>query len=131
MPKWCDEGENLILNVFFKGSASPSNIYLGIYKNNSEPAEGATLSDLTEPNGYGYSRAIISQSDWTVAGSQASTAKKTFTATGGDWGNCYGYFLSTSSDNSGKLLGVEQFSDGPYNITDGDSIEITPKIYCS
>jgi hypothetical protein len=49
--------------------------------------------------------------------------------THGSWGNIYGYFIATSTDGTGKLLFVEQFTNGPYNIQqNGDEIKITPSI---
>jgi hypothetical protein len=131
MAKWCDEGENLMLDVFFKDTNPPANVYMGIYRNSSEPAESDNLAALTEPSGNGYERkAIAINTGWTLTTNHVTAAKQTFTASGGDWGNCYGYFFATSADGSGKLLGVEHFSDGPYNVTDGDSVEVTPTITC-
>ena len=52
MAKWCDEGENWLLDVAFKKNTSPpTNLYLGLYTNSTEPAETATLASLTEPSG--------------------------------------------------------------------------------
>jgi hypothetical protein len=133
MPKWVDEGENWLLDVAFKkNTAPPTNLYLGLYTNTTEPAENATLSSLTEPSGGGYSRiAIACGDDWTLAADQITAAQKVFYASGAAWGNVYGYFIATSSDNSGKLLAVEHFSDGPYNVVDGGSVKVTAKLVCS
>lgn len=134
MPKWVDEAENWLLDVAFKQVTSPpSNVYLGLYTNSSEPNEDATLTSITEPSGYGYARiAIACGADWTLSGSEVTAAQKTFSCSGGNWGNIYGYFICTvSSGTAGKLLAVEQFSDGPYNVQDGGSVKITAKLTCS
>jgi hypothetical protein len=133
MAKWVDEGENWLLDVCFKkGTSAPTNLYLGLYTNTTEPAETATLASLTEPSGGGYARiAIACGGDWTLSSDQITAAQKTFAASGAAWGNCYGYFIATTSDGSGKLLAVEQFSDGPYNVVDGGSVKVTAKLVCS
>jgi hypothetical protein len=134
MAKWCDGGENYVLDVCFKKATSPpTNIYLGIYTNSSEPAEDADLTDITEPSGFGYARiAIACGGDWTLSNNELTAVQKTFTASGGAWGNCYGYFLCTvASGTAGVLLGVEQFSDGPYNVQNGGSIKVTAKLTAS
>jgi hypothetical protein len=129
MAKWCDEGENRVADILFDDQAVDATLYLGLYENSTEPAEDATLAGITEQaGGTGYARIELTRGTWTVTGSVASYAQQTFTANGGDWGDQYGYFIATSSDGSGKLLCVEHFSDGPYAVTDGDSVKITPSI---
>jgi len=135
MPKWCDEGENYLMDVAFKKNTSPpTNLYLGLYTApTSEPAETATLADLTEPSGGNYARqAIAIGGDATLSGAEITFAQKTFAASGAAWGNVYGYFLCTVvSGTAGKLLAVEQFSDGPYNVIDGGSVKVTAKLTCA
>jgi len=130
MAVWTDLGENWTSNVLF-GSRSPdSTLKIGLYTAPTyEPGETATLNDLTEPSGNGYSRISLSRGSWTISGDTATYAEVTFTASGGNWGNVYGYFICTSTD--GLLLAAEQFANGPYNVTDGSSIKITPKIRIS
>jgi len=132
--KWTDEGETDVLKVYFSGQqAHRGTLYLGLYTApTSEPGETATLADLTEPSGNGYSRIAMNDSDWTVSGDLATHVEKSFVATG-PWGNVYGYFICTvSSGTSGLLLAVEHFSNGPYNIqNNGDRIKITAKVRAS
>ena len=133
MAKWTDEGENWLLDVAFKkGISQPTNLYLGLYTNTSEPGEGANLAALTEPSGGTYARiAVACGADWTLSSDQVTAAQKTFAASGAAWGNVYGYFLATTVDGTGKLLAVEQFSDGPYNVVDGGSVKVTAKLVCA
>ncbi|MFZ5452429.1 MAG: phage tail fiber protein [Thermodesulfobacteriota bacterium] len=133
MAKFCDEGENWLADVAFKKDTSPpTNLYLGLYTNTTEPAEDATLAAITEPSGNGYARqAIACGGDVTLAGGQVTAAQKTFAASGGAWGNVYGYFLATTIDGTGKLLAVEQFSDGPYNVVDQGSVKVTARLTIS
>jgi len=131
MAKWCDEGENRVLNILFGNTAVDSNLYLGLFTNTTEPAESANLAAISEPSGNGYERKTLARGSWTINADLASYAQQVFTATG-NWGNVYGYFIATSSDGSGKLLGVELFTNGPYNVANsGDEIKITPSVRCS
>jgi len=131
MAKWCDEGENRVLNILFGSTAVDSNLYLGLFTNTTEPAESANLAAISEPSGNGYERKTLARGSWTINADLASYAQQVFTATG-NWGNVYGYFIATSSDGSGKLLGVELFANGPYNVANsGDEIKITPSVRCS
>lgn len=135
MAKWCDQGEARVCQILFGATAVDSNLYLGIYKSpTTEPDESAVVNDLTEPSGNGYARIALARGTWTTgsATSNASYAQQTFACTGGTWGACYGYFITTTSaGTANSLLAVEQFTNGPYTINDGDSIKITPVITVS
>ena len=123
---WHDEGEQLNLNVFFKGATRPANSwYLGLYTNNTALGESATLTNVTEPSTGGYSRQLINDADWTLQGSSISAPQKTFAPTGSSW-TVYGWFLCTvATGTEGQLLASEHFSDGPYNVSDGGSVKVT------
>lgn len=131
--KWNDEGENRILNIIFEATGV-ENYYLGVYTAPaSEPGEADDVASLTEPAGNGYARQVLTRgTDWVVTADEAVAAQKTFTAAGGAWGNCYGYFITTTlTGSTGPLMCCELFSDGPYNIADGGSIKCTAKIKCA
>lgn len=128
MAKLVDEGENRILDILFGATAVDGTLYLGLYTDETEPAETAGLADLTEVSGDDYARKSLSRGSWDVTADLASYAQQTFEA-GGEWGDVTGYFIGTSSDNTGKLLFVEHFTNGPYPIyNDGDQIKVTPKV---
>ena len=132
MAKWTDAGENRVADTLFDDQAVDATLYLGLYTSpTSEPAETAVDSDLTEPSGGAYARIALTRGTWVVTASAAAYAQQTFTATGAAWGNTYGYTISTASSSTtagSVLMAVENFSDGPYNIGDGDSIKITPTV---
>jgi hypothetical protein len=128
MAKLVDEGENRIANVLFASQSVDTVYYLGLYTNASEPAESATLTDMTELTGAGYARKTLTRGSFSVTGSIATYAEQTFTASGGNWSGITGYFIGNSADDSGQLLWVESFSEGSFNINDGSAINITPKI---
>lgn len=131
MPKWCDEGENRTLNILFGALSVDATLYLGLYTNSSEPGEAATLASITEPSGGGYARKSLTRGSWSIVADLASYAQQTFTASGADWGNVYGWFIATSADGSGKLEAVGQFSGAPFNVTDGSNVKVTPQLRCA
>lgn len=137
MAKWVDAGEQQTLEVLFRTTAVWATLYIGIYTDSSEPGENAGLptqgNPLTElAVAFNYARQSLTRgANWTRTGDYVTYTQLTFTATGGAWANCYGYFICTSSDNTGYLLAVEQFPSPPYNVPDGGSIKITPKITCA
>ena len=127
MAKFVDEGENRVLNILLGAQAVDTNLYLGLYKNASEPLETANLAAITEVSGAGYARKTLARGSWTIAASVAEFAKQTFGAAEDAWGNVTGYFIATSADNSGKLLVVESFTDAvPIGI--GSTIGIVAKL---
>ena len=130
MAKWTDEGEHRTADILFGSQAVDATLYMGLFTDVTEPAETATLATITElPVASNYARIALTRGTWTVTNDYAQYAQQTFTATGGNWGSVYGYFICTgSSGTTGKLLGVETFSNGPYTINDGDSVRITPKV---
>ncbi len=135
MAKWVDQGESETLDVLFVATAVWGNTYLGMYTDAAEPGETATLpggaTPITEVSGAGYARKTLARGSWSRTGDYVTFAQQTFTASGGSWSNVYGYFIATTSDNTGKLLCVEHFTGGPFNVPDGGSIKITPKITCA
>lgn len=135
MAKWTDEGENKVLNILFEATAVDATLYIGLYEDSSEPAETITLGTLTEQatGALGYVRQPLTRdTNWSVASDVATADQVTFTASGGAWGNQYGWFMTDAlSGTSGVMFCVENFSDGPYNVTDGDSVKVTAAITCA
>lgn len=129
MAKLCDEGETEILEELCADQV----LYLGLYTDASEPAESAVLTDLTEVTGGGYARktlaaGIAGDPNWTVAGDLASRPQEEWIFSAGV-GSVYGYFLATTVDDSGRLVAVEHFSNGPY--IDPAKVRLTPKLRAS
>lgn len=127
MAKFVDEGENRVLNILLGAQAVDANLYLGLYKNASEPLETATLASLTEVTGAGYARKTLARGSWTITNSIASFAKQTFGAAEESWGTVTGYFIATSSDGTGKLLVVESFAEG-VPVSTGSTIGIVANL---
>jgi len=133
--KWVDEGENKVLDILFDATAVDATLYIGLYEDAAEPAEDITLATLTEQatGALGYARQPLTRgTNWTVVTDTATADQVTFTASGGVWGNQYGWFMTDAlSGTVGNIFCVEDFSDGPYNVTDGDSVKVTAAITCS
>ena len=122
MAKLVDQGENLVLHLICDNKT----LYLGLYLNDPEPAENITLTGLTEPTGGAYVRKVLTAGAWNIVGDLAEYAQQVLTASGADWGNVYGYFITdVLSGTSGNIFGVEHFSNGPYNAADGSNVRVT------
>ena len=131
MAKLVNEGENHFLEILLGTTNVDSNLYLGLYLNSTEPEETATLADITEPTGGGYTRIALARGSWTITNDVAIFAQQTFKPSGVNWGNTYGYFIANTSDNSGVLIIVEDFTDGPYSVTNKDEVKVIPQITMS
>lgn len=132
--KWCDQGETSVGDVYLRGQARPAGFYLGLYMNITEPAEDAVVADLTEPVGNGYARIKLEDADWTELATKGvfQNVQKLFEASGGAWGDVYGYFVTTElTGTAGLMINAEQFSDGPYACNDGWITKVTPKVTIS
>ncbi len=129
--KLTNEGEIDVISWYFKNdqaSRGADGLYLGLYLDTTEPEEDITLATITELALTGYARIQLNDADWSGAADIATNLAKTFTA-GEDWGNVYGYFIcNVSTGTAGKIIFVEHFSTGPFNVADTKTIEITPTI---
>lgn len=122
-----NEGEKRIADIILGSQAVDATLYMGLYTNAVQPSETATLSDITEVSGTGYARKALTRTSWTGSADAKSYAEQTFGAAGTDWGTVTGYFIATSSDNSGKLMIVESFPAGiPIGV--GSSQSVTPTV---
>jgi len=128
---WCDEGENRVLGILLGDTPVDGAYYLGLYKNSVQPGEDDVVADMTEPSGYGYARKVLTRGGWTIAAGAATYAEQTFLAVGGDWGNIYGYFITTTlTGTGGKLMGLEHLGS-PLSVLNGKGVKLTPKIKCA
>jgi hypothetical protein len=129
MAKFVTEGLEHIGDTIFGTQAVDATLYLGVYENTTEPAITATMADIEEHSGDGYARLPLTRGTWTVTDNVSDYAEQRFQASGGDWGDQYGYFITVASAGTGAaLICVEDFSDGPYDIKDGHSVLVTPQI---
>lgn len=127
--KLVKEGQTNILTWYFENiqtSRPADSLFLGLYTDTVEPPITATLSaGITELALAGYARIQLLDADWTVTVDQADNVLKTFTA-GVDWGNVYGSFITDLVSGVGTLIAVKHFTNGPFNVLNGKTIDITP-----
>ena len=139
--KLFDEGEQHILDVYFRGATPPAGFYFGLCNvvgGVANMAETLTLATLTgEPLGNGYARQLVERSavGWPTlaldAGDyMATSSEESFVASGGSIGPVTVQFLATSSDNTGKLVAAVDLSASRTMAT-GETLKVTQKVKLS
>jgi len=123
-------GQTDIMTWYFgndQSSRIADSLYLGLYTDTVEPPITASLpaTNITELALGGYARIQLLDADWTMLTDTATNLLKTFTAAV-DWGNVYGSFLCDSSSGAGTLIAVKHFTNGPFNVLTGKTIDVTP-----
>jgi len=111
-----DEGEQNMLDVYFRNQNAPTNFYCGLGNNGGTPgipADTATLSTITEVSGTNYARQLIERSTtgWPNlvlddGDYQVESKSVSFTNTGTtNWTSIdYLFITDVASGTSGKLL---------------------------
>jgi hypothetical protein len=130
-----NEGEQEILDTYLRGAAGPSNFYIGL-TGMADITKTTTLSTLTnEPVGNGYARQLVARANgaagWTSLGLDngdylATSKIVSFEATN-TWISVDKTFMSTSSDNSGKLISFASLS-ATRTLVVNDILDVTYKI---
>lgn len=122
-----NEGEQDILEGFFRGGSIPTNFYIGLI-NDSGIAETDTLATMTsEPSGNGYSRQVTTFAATALNGGDYETDsdQETFTASGGNIGPVdHAILTDVASGTAGSLLAYVPLSTSR-TLTDGDSLNVT------
>ena len=104
------EGLQFLLETALSEEQSvPANFYVAL-ATDSSLSEGDSLSSATEVSGSGYARQTVASdnTDYTSATTgtndrKSTTKTVTFTATG-NWTGAQTAYLSTTSDDTGKLI---------------------------
>ena len=128
-----DEGEQSLLQVYFRGLEEPTSFYLRLAYDSIRETD--TLSNIeNEPSGNGYAAETLARSpsgfpvlekhegDYRVVSKTC-----TFTASGGVIGPVNVMFLATSTDATGKLIASISMSISR-TLQSGDSLQATIKI---
>jgi hypothetical protein len=126
-----DNGQQTILDVFFKNTAVYSNLYLGLMNETANPALSAQVgTGITEVTGTGYARiAVARNTDWTRVGQIVTAAQKTFTVGAGGWTAVNGYFIALSGvATTADAIWAEAFPLAQQgDKLEGDTVKITAK----
>lgn len=113
-----DEGENSILDVYFRGATAPTSFYMGLGNNGGTPGvppDNATLATITEVSGTNYARQTVERStvgfptlqqDGTTGDWEVISKEVTFTNTGTtNWTAAdYVFLTDVATGTTGKLL---------------------------
>lgn len=128
-----DEGEQNMLQVYFRNTDEPSSFYLRLAYDSIRETDTLSLIE-NEPSGNGYAAVAVPRSaagfptlekhegDYRVISKTC-----TFTASGGVIGPVNVMYLATSSDNTGKLIAAISLSVSR-TLQSGDSLQATLKI---
>ena len=123
-----DEGEQFLLSVLFSGLAMPTNIYLGLDNRTTLAATDTLASLVGEPTVNGYARQPVGSSSFTVVPTsgayQANSPIVTFSASGGSWGPVNNLFMSTSLDNTGKIIASVTLNQANLTLISGQIMRI-------
>ena len=132
-----NEGEYSILDTYFRGAIAPTGYYLRLY--NATPGLTSTLLTLSasEPataNGYNPATQGLAKNttDWptlSLVFSHYEVTSKTITitASGGTIGPVTYAAVTTTSDNTGKLVAYAPLS-ATRTLNAGDSLQMTYKV---
>lgn len=130
-------GEIWMLQQITSFQATPTTLYLKLFKNDYTPTESDAIGNYVEATFSGYANVALTGSSWVIGAntsgySNAQFAVQTFTSDQAQTSNnIYGYFITANvaSNTSGQLVWAERFTDGPYPISNnGDAIKVTPYI---
>jgi len=133
------EGEEAVLETFFRGSEPSSSAYIPVQFYARLCNDSLLITDkltdiLGEPSGNGYEPILIEKNSTGFPikeldqGSYRLVSKVvTFTASGGQIGPVITAYLSTSTDNLGKLIAYRSLAM-TRTILDGDSMTIQFRI---
>lgn len=127
-----DNGEQIILDVFFRGASAPASLYVGLVA--GSPAETTTLATMTEVTGTGYARIALARNatDWPtlaldVGDYRVVSLAKVFTA-GGTWTGATNAFLTgAASGTSGDFIAYAALA-ATRTLLNGDTLTVTNRV---
>lgn len=125
-----NEGKQVILEYYLNNK----DLYLGLWSYSDNPIYKNTVKldniKYFELSNLGYSRQKISKGNWILDSPGARIFKSTIPAEFKaleTWNTIYGYFLTTTEDNSGKLLSIIVLN-GPLSLLKFETVNIYPFI---
>lgn len=129
-----DEGEQSMLDVYFRGATAPTAFYIALY--NDTPVDTDTMASLAgEPSGSGYARQLVERSNTgfpTLAldsgDFRAVSSVETFTASGGSIGPVTHACLVTAATGTGGLHIAYNALSTSRTLASGESLDVTYRI---
>jgi hypothetical protein len=135
-----DSGELDVLDCFLRATTCPTTFWLRLVDSTStcSVVDTSTLADAVgfgEPSTNGYASQEIARSavGWTNLGldagdGQATSAAKTFSASGGSWGPVHCAILTNAqTGTTGKVFSYIALSTGR-TLNDGESLQVIYRI---
>jgi hypothetical protein len=107
-----------VLASYFAGGASPTQLYLRLYKDEANIVEATVLADISsqEQTGSGYVVKTLNPANWTVeagvGGRRVRLADQTWTTTADNWVTLRWAVIATTSDNTGTILLAKDYGTG-------------------
>jgi hypothetical protein len=132
------EGEDALLETYFRGNTdyTPTEFYVRLC-NDILVVSDNLVSVVNEPSGNGYSAQLVERStvgfptkEMDALAYRLVSKVLSFTASGGDIGPVITAYLTTTSDNTGKLLAFRSLAM-TRTIIDGDTMTIQFRIKLS
>lgn len=107
-----------MLSAYFAGGATPTQLYLRLYKDEASVVEQTSLTDIAmhEQPGSGYAVKTLNPADWTVeegvGGIRARLTDQTWTTSADDWDTLRWAVIATSADDTGEILLARDYGTG-------------------
>lgn len=111
------------------GNTTPGNYKLHLYKNSHVPDEQDELADYTEVDEDGYSYQELLKASWSIDQDLGlrSIVYPEVTFNIEEPVTIYGWFIT---DNAVTIvIWAQDFTDGPYSITDSGTVKINLRIF--
>lgn len=124
-----------MLSSYFRAEASPTSLYLRLYKDDANILEATSLTDIAayEQTGGGYTVKTIPASAWTVSegvnGIKAQMTDQTWTTTNDFWVGLRWAVICTTSDNTGTILLARDYGIGKTVTGIGANVTVDDLFY--
>ncbi len=123
------------LAAYFSAGAAPVNLYLRLYKDETNIVEATTLTDIAanEQLGGGYAVKTLAPADWTVeegvGGIRVRLTDQTWTTTADNWNTLRWAVLSTALGNTGTILLARDYGTGKTVTGVGANVTVDDLFY--
>lgn len=124
-----------VLGAYFSGGASPTNLYLRLYKDEANIIEATALTDIAanEQTGSGYAVKTLVPGNWTVSegvgGIKVQLADQMWTTTADNWNTLRWAVISTTADNTGTILLARDYGSGKTVTGIGANVTVDDLFY--
>lgn len=124
-----------MMAAYFSAGASPTNLYLRLYKDEANIVEATVLTDIAanEQTGGGYAVKTLAPADWTVeegvGGIRVRLTDQTWTTTADNWNTLRWAVICTSANNTGQILLARDYGTGKTVTGVGANVTVDDLFY--